>query len=61
MDELAFAQAEAIFLVAFDWRTYRVLTQTGDLSPDDYEGWLKTYYERMFLGHRSLRVSSPRK
>jgi AcrR family transcriptional regulator len=49
MDHLDAAQTEAIFLVAFDWGTYRVLTQSGDLSADDYEAWLKTYYERMLL------------
>jgi AcrR family transcriptional regulator len=49
MDQLDAAQTETIFLVAFDWATYRVLTQSGDLSADEYEAWLKTYYERMLL------------
>jgi hypothetical protein len=50
VEHLDLGQAEAIFLVAFDWGTYRVLTQTGGLSADDYERWLKTYYQRMLLG-----------
>ena len=41
--------AEPIFLVAFDWSTYRTLTGIGGLSPARLEGWLKKYYGRMLL------------
>jgi AcrR family transcriptional regulator len=40
---------ERVFLVAFDWGTYRVLTEVGGLSPARYEAWLKSYYRNMFL------------
>jgi AcrR family transcriptional regulator len=40
---------EPVFLVAFDWGTYRVLTEVGRLSPERYEAWLKAYYRQLFL------------
>jgi AcrR family transcriptional regulator len=40
---------EPVFLVAFDWGTYRVLTSVGGLTPDEYEAWLASYYRRMLL------------
>jgi AcrR family transcriptional regulator len=44
-----------VFLVAFDWGTYRVLTEVAGLSAARYEDWLKGYYRKMFLrGDRSL-------
>lgn len=40
---------EPIFLVAFDWGTYRVLTEVAGLTADEYEAWLASYYRRMLL------------
>jgi len=43
-------EIEPVFLVAFDWGTYRVLTEVGGLSADEYEAWLRRYYRTMLLG-----------
>jgi AcrR family transcriptional regulator len=43
------AYAESVFLVAFDWGTYRVLTGVGRLSGRRYEAWLRAYYDAMLL------------
>jgi len=52
MGHLDAALTEPVFLVAFDWGTYRVLTEVGGLSADDYERWLGEYYRRMLLAQR---------
>lgn len=49
-DHLKRRHVESVFLVAFDWGTYRVLTSTGSLTPAGYERWLRGYYARMLLG-----------
>lgn len=41
---------EPIYLVAFDWGTYRVLTEVAGLSADEYEASLASSYRRMLLG-----------
>ena len=33
---------------AFDWATYRTLTQHAHLSGDQFESWLAAYYRGMF-------------
>jgi hypothetical protein len=53
MGHLTAEEIEPVFLVAFDWATYRVLTAVAGLSAADYEEWLRSYYRRMLLarGH----------
>lgn len=41
---------EPVFLVAFDWGTYRLLTTQGRLSPPQFQRWVEQYYRRMILG-----------
>lgn len=40
---------EAIFWVALDWATYRTLTQHAQLSPSQFERWLRSYYTSTLL------------
>ena len=40
---------QASFWVALDWATYRTLTEQARLTPDQYEAWLRRYYEATFL------------
>lgn len=40
---------EPVFLVAFDWGTYRLLTTEGHLSPAQFQRWLERYYRRLIL------------
>ena len=47
---LARADVEAAFWVALDWATYRTLTRHARLTRDQYEGWLRTYYDSVLLG-----------
>jgi len=42
-------EVEAAFWVAFDWGTYRILTEQAGLDPDAYELWLRRYYTAIFL------------
>jgi AcrR family transcriptional regulator len=49
MGHLRPREVEPIFLVAFDWGTYRVLTGVGGLGAARFEAWLKDYYRRMLL------------
>jgi AcrR family transcriptional regulator len=49
MGHLATEEVEPIFLVAFDWGTYRVLTEVGELTADEFEAWLRSYYRGMLL------------
>ena len=49
MDHLRPRWVERVFLVAFDWGTYRVLTEVGGMSSASYEAWLNDYYRKMFL------------
>jgi AcrR family transcriptional regulator len=39
----------ASFWIALDWGTYRTLTEQAHLTPDQYEAWLRRYYEAAFL------------
>ena len=41
-------EVESAFWVAFDWATYRTLTQHAHLSGDQFESWLAAYYRGMF-------------
>lgn len=41
--------AEATFWIALDWRTYRTLTQHAQLTADEYEAWLRSYYRDTLL------------
>jgi hypothetical protein len=43
------SDAEASFWVALDWGTYRTLTRHANLSPRQFEAWLRGYYARQFL------------
>jgi hypothetical protein len=49
MGHLVAEELEPVFLVAFDWGTYRVLTDVAQLTADDYEAWLGAYYRLMLL------------
>ena len=40
---------QASFWVALDWSTYRTLTEQAHLTPDQYEAWLRRYYNVTFL------------
>jgi AcrR family transcriptional regulator len=40
---------EATFWVALDWGTYRTLTEHANLTPNQYEAWLRRYYTAAFL------------
>ena len=40
---------EATFWVALDWATYRTLTEHANLTPKQYEAWLRRYYKAAFL------------
>jgi len=40
---------QASFSVAFDWGTYRTLTEHAHLTPNQYEAWLRRYYKATFL------------
>ena len=42
-------EAEATFWVALDWGTYRTLIRHANLSPQQFEEWLRGYYARQFL------------
>jgi AcrR family transcriptional regulator len=41
------ADIEDTFWLALDWGTYRTLTRERGLRPDDFEVWLRRYYEHM--------------
>jgi AcrR family transcriptional regulator len=43
---------EASFWVAFDWSTYRTLTQHAGLDADGFERWLRWWYAATFLETR---------
>jgi AcrR family transcriptional regulator len=45
-------EVESAFWVAFDWGTYRTLTEHARLDPDGYERWLRLYYTAVFLPGR---------
>jgi AcrR family transcriptional regulator len=47
--ELRREDVQASFWVAFDWATYRTLTEQARLTPDQYEAWLGSYYRATFL------------
>ena len=40
---------EATFWVALDWGTYHTLTEHANLTPSQYEAWLRRYYKAAFL------------
>jgi AcrR family transcriptional regulator len=42
-------EVQASFWVAFDWATYRTLTEQARLTPEHYEAWLTRYYRATFL------------
>jgi AcrR family transcriptional regulator len=48
-DHLNAEEIEPAFLVAFDWGTYRVLTEVSGLTADGFEAWIRSYYRRMLL------------
>ena len=41
--------AEEVFWIAIDTATYRSLTLGRDLSPADFETWIKNFYDKMLL------------
>jgi hypothetical protein len=49
MRQVGAEEIEPLFLIAFDWGTYRVLTEVAGLSADEYEPWLRSYYRRMLF------------
>jgi AcrR family transcriptional regulator len=49
MDHLAPEKLEPIFLVAFDWGTFRALTEVAGLTAGEYQAWLSSYYRKMLL------------
>jgi hypothetical protein len=51
MDHLASEKLEPVFLVAFDWGTFCVLTDVLGLTADEYEAWIVRCYRRMLLEH----------
>jgi AcrR family transcriptional regulator len=46
---LSRAEVEAVFWVALDWATYRTLTDHARLTRDQYERWLRNYYDAILL------------
>jgi AcrR family transcriptional regulator len=40
---------EATFWVALDWGTYHTLTEHANLTPNQYEAWLRRYYKATCL------------
>jgi AcrR family transcriptional regulator len=46
-------QVEVTFWVALDWGTYRTLTEQAGLAPDQFEQWLRRYYEATLLAART--------
>src|SRR5919109_573306 len=48
-DHLNAEEIEPAFLVAFDWGTYRVLTEVSGRTADGFEAWIRSYYRRMLL------------
>ena len=46
---LTLGQAERDFVIAIDWGTYRTLTRELGLTPGQVHGWIRNYYQRMFL------------
>jgi AcrR family transcriptional regulator len=55
MGQLTAEDVEQVLLVAFDWGTYRVLTEVAGLSADEYEAWLGNYYRGMLLAAAEWR------
>jgi len=49
MAQVAAEEIEPVFLIAFDWGTYRLLTEVAGLSADEYQAWLRSYYGKMLL------------
>lgn len=47
--EMSSQDVQASFWIALDWATYRTLTEQAQLTPDQYEAWLRRYYEATFL------------
>jgi hypothetical protein len=47
--DLTLSEAEATFLTAADWTTYRTLTTKLGMTPDEFHAWLKREYRRMLL------------
>jgi AcrR family transcriptional regulator len=45
-------EIESVFVIAFDWATYRVLAEVAGLSADEYEAWLASYYRQILLAGR---------
>jgi hypothetical protein len=46
---LTLEQAERDFVIAMDWGTYRTLTGELGLTPSQVRGWIRSYYQCMFL------------
>ena len=49
MAQVAAEEIEPVFLIAFDWGTYRLLTEVAGLSADEYQAWLRSYYGKMLF------------
>jgi AcrR family transcriptional regulator len=47
--DLTLSEAEATFLTATDWNTYRTLTTKGGMTPEEFQAWIKRYFRRMLL------------
>ena len=45
--------AHPIFWIALDWGTYRTLTEHAHLNPNQYETWLRDYYQATLLPNRT--------
>ena len=41
--------AETVFWIAIDWATYRTLSAYAGLNDEQYETWLRTYYDQALL------------
>ncbi len=47
------SETEAAFWIAFDWGTYRTLSEFAGLDDDGYEAWLRRYYAMALLERAS--------
>jgi AcrR family transcriptional regulator len=47
--DLTQREAEATFLAAIDWNTYRTFMTKGHMSPEEILEWVTRYYRRMLL------------
>src|ERR1700704_695946 len=58
--DLTLEQAQRTFTIGIDWATYRTLHVELGLSHNQLHEWMRSYYQRMFLGQSpTLRSAQP--